>query len=158
MRYNNYEYEEMVLALNENKNKKTMWGGFFIAFIISFVASHFIDKDFYFNFILALIAAFVTKNFVKKSICENAKKVNFIKDIISVEQTIYENKITEKVIRTGDIEMSGEYYYKDVVMVKEDKENFYIYLNNNSAIIVNKSKLENVKWFKKVLADNELVK
>lgn len=158
MKYNNYEYEEMILALNVNKNKKTIGGSFFIAFIITFVISHFIDKDFYFNLILGFIAGFVIKNFVKKSIYENAKKVNFVNDIISIEQTVYEDKIMEKVFRKGDIEMSGEYYYKDVVMVKEDKENFYIYLNNNSAIIVNKSKLENVKWFKKVLADNKLVK
>ena len=128
MKYSNYEYEEMVLALNANKNKKTISLSFFVAFIISFVVSHFIDKDFYFDFILSLIAAFVTRHFVKKSIYENARKVNVINDIISIEQTIYEDKITEKVIKTGNVEMSGEYYYKDVIAVKEDKENFYIYL------------------------------
>ena len=124
----------MVLALNANKNKKTISLSFFVAFIISFVVSHFIDKDFYFDFILSLIAAFVTRHFVKKSIYENARKVNVINDIISIEQTIYEDKITEKVIKTGNVEMSGEYYYKDVIAVKEDKENFYIYLKSTPPV------------------------
>ena len=158
MKYNGHEYENMVVELNLNKNKKIIVGSFFVAFIITFIVIRFIDNDFYFNVILALIAGFATKSCVKKSVCENSRKTNFVRDIKIVEQVVCKDKILEKVTRDSGVENNGEYYYRDMILVKEDKNNFYMYLNNNSAIIVGKNKLDDICGFKKILRDNDLIK
>lgn len=158
MKYDKEEYLKKIIQLNLNKNKKIIWIGTIICFALVFVINTIIERDFYFNFMVAIIGAVFCYFILKKLICDSAKKINFINDIVCVNQEIFEDKIVEKVIKTNEVENSGEYYYKDMVFVKTDKCNFYLYLNSNAAIIVGKDKLKNVEDFKKILEANNLIK
>ena len=107
---------------------------------------------------MALFAAISVYFFLKKSVLDGAKKANFIKDINCIEQIVGEDKIIEKVIDYEGTENIGEYYFKDMLCAKEDKNNFYLYLNKNAAVIVGKSKIENINGFKEILIKNNLLK
>ena len=156
MKYSNEDYEKLVLALNMNKNKKIIWIGTIISVFLIFGITTLIEEDFYFNLVLSIGGSIVVYFSSKKSIYNSAKKVNFIKNIISIEQEIYEDKIVEKVLKTDGCENVGEYYYKDFIFVKEGKRHYYLYLNSNAAIIVDKEKLENKENFDKILKINNL--
>lgn len=158
MKYDLSEFKSLILQLNMSKYKKMIWWGSIIATVLSFIVSMLIDKDVYFNLFVSIIAGVVVWFVLKKSIMDSAKKINFVDDIIYMEQEILEDKIVEKVFKKGDIENVGEYYYKDIVFVKQDKAAFYLYLNNNVAIIIGKSKLENINDFEQKLKEYNLLK
>lgn len=158
MKYDLSEFKSLILQLNMSKYKKMIWWGSIIATVLSFIVSMLIDKDVYFNLFVSIIAGVVVWFVLKKSIMDSAKKINFVDDIIYMEQEILEDKIVEKVLKKGDIENVGEYYYKDIVFVKQDKAAFYLYLNNNVAIIIGKSKLENINDFEQKLKEYNLLK
>ena len=131
MRYSNEEYEKLIIDLNLNKNKKIIWIGAFLCLVIVFIVMTVFYKDISLA-IPVSVFSFVGGYFLcRKLIYDNAKKANYIRDIKYVEQEIYEDKLVEKVVRTGEQENIGEYFYKDIVLVKEDKKNFYLYLNMN---------------------------
>ena len=157
MRYNVDEYEDSIIQLNLNKSKKVTIIGTFVTPVLTFIITSIIKWDLYFNFVLSVFASIAVFYSVRKIVKDGAKRMNFTKDILAIEQEYDNDKITEKVIRKGNTETSGEYYYKDIAFVKEDKRNYYLYLNNNAAIIVIKSKLENISHFKKILIDNKLI-
>lgn len=156
--YSGEEYKMLILQLNANKNKKLMLIGSLVSAVIGFIVGIVIDDDMYFNFVLAFAAALATYYIMKKNITDNAKKVNFMRDIVRVEQTITEYKIHEKVVRKSGVINEGEYSYKDISYVKQDKLNFYLYLNNEAALVVGKSKLKNVDEFKNILLKHEFIK
>lgn len=158
IKYSGEEYKMLILQLNANKNKKFMLIMSLVSAVIGFVVGIIIDDDMYFNFVLAFSAAIATYYIMKKNITDNAKKVNFMRDITSVEQKIDEEKIEEKVFRKNGTINEGKYSYKDISFVKQDKHNFYLYLNNEAAIVVGKAKLENVDYFKKILQEHEFIK
>ena len=158
MKYTKNEYEDKIIQLSMNKNKNLVLICLSVAFVIVFSMTGLNDSDFVFNFIIAIVIAISFYFAFKKFLYNNAKKANLTSDIVYVEQEIYEDKIIEKVVKVGDAINSGEYYYKDIEFVKEDKNNFYLYLNKNAAIIVDKNKLDNKQNFKKILKDNKLIK
>lgn len=158
IKYSGEEYKMLILQLNANKNKKFMLIMSLVSAVIGFVVGIIIDDDMYFNFVLAFAAAVATYYIMKKNITDNAKKVNFMRDITSVEQKIDDEKIEEKVFRKNGTINEGKYSYKDISFVKQDKYNFYLYLNNEAAIVVGKAKLENVDYFKKILQEHEFIK
>lgn len=158
IKYSGEEYKMLILQLNANKNKKFMLIMSLVSAVIGFVVGIIIDDDMYFNFVLAFAAAVATYYIMKKNITDNAKKVNFMRDITSVEQKIDDEKIEEKVFRKNGTINEGKYSYKDISFVKQDKYNFYLYLNNEAAIVIGKAKLENVDYFKKILQEHEFIK
>ena len=124
---------------------------------MAFVICIIIERDLFFSVVISIGALFFSRYLLKNNIKENTKKSKFSKGLIYIEQIIYEDKIIEKVYWEKNIENTSEYYYKNVKMLKEDKNNFYLYLNDNSALIVNKSKLENIDQFEKILKANNLI-
>lgn len=158
IKYSGEEYKMLILQLNANKNKKFMLIMSLVSAVIGFVVGIIIDDDMYFNFVLAFAAAVATYYIMKKNITDNAKKVNFMRDITGVEQKIDDEKIEEKVFRKNGTINEGKYSYKDISFVKQDKYNFYLYLNNEAAIVIGKAKLENVDYFKKILQEHEFIK
>ena len=157
MKFSREEYEDMIIRLNYNKNKMMVMVMATVSAILAFVVGMLIDGGVYFSAVLAIAAAIGARFAIKKSIIDNAKKVNFLRTINFVEQEIYRDKIVEKVVRTGEAENCGEYYYRDIGFVREDKFNFYLYLNDDSAIIVSKNKLGNIEDFEKILRANDLI-
>ena len=158
MRYEHDEYEQMVLDLNISRSKKIMLIGAIVTSIICFIVMVAFYKDISFSIVIAVVAAFVTYFFTKKTIIDSAKKANFIKNIKYIEQTFDEEKLVEKVVDYQELENVGEYHFKDMVEAKEDNKNFYLYLNKNAAVIVVKSKIENINSFKEILIKNNLLK
>ena len=157
MRFDREEYRQLIMDLNFNKSKGMLWGSSLLAAIISFIVTMFIDSSIYFNIVIALIAGFATYFYIRKSVAKNAEKLNFLDNINSVNQTIYEDKIVEVVVSTDGEEAYCEYYYKDIFFVKQDKKNFYLYLNFNAAVIVSKDKLDDINSFVEILRQNNLI-
>lgn len=158
MRYNHDEYEQMVFDLNICRSKKVMVIGAVVTSIISFIIMLVFYKDIYFGLVIAIIAALVTYFFTRKAVLDSAKKANFIKNIKYIDQTINEDKIVEKVVDYQELENIGEYYFDDMICSKDDDKNFYLYLNKNAAVIVSKSKIENINSFKEILIKHNLLK
>jgi len=157
MRYSVDEYEDSIIQLNLNKSKKIIKIATIVTIILTFIITSIIKWDPYFNSILSIFAAIAVFYSLRKIIKDSTKRINFTKDIAAIEQDFDNDKIVEKVIRKDNVETNGEYYYKDIAFVKEDKSNYYLYLNNKSAIIVIKRKFENIEQFKKILIDNKLI-
>ena len=156
--YSGEDFKLLILQLNANNNKKMMLIASLVSAIIGFVVGVILDDDLFFNFVLAFAAAIAAYYIMKKNITDNAKKVNFMRDIVRIEQTITEDKIREKVIRKNGAVNEGEFSLSEISFVKQDKLNFYLYLSNEAALVVSKSKLKNVDEFKNILIKNNFVK
>jgi hypothetical protein len=157
MKYSCEEYEELIISLNLNKNRRFIYLISLVSAVVAFVVGMIIDSSFSFSVVLAVATAIGAYFSFKKSILESAKKANFLRTIKFVEQNICEDRIVEKVVRVGNVENCGEYYYRDIAFVRDDKLNFYLYLNDDTAIVVNKSKLGDVANFEKILKANNLI-
>lgn len=158
MEYTSEEYKKMIMQMNMNKNKKTLWIGAIVCATISFIITTIIARDFYFNLVLSLMAAIAVWFILRKIIVDAVKKVNITDDIVSVEQKIYDNKISQKIIKKKGLQNSIDFYYKDVQFLRQDRDNYYLYFDSNVAIIINKLKIENKEAFKKRLQSNNLLK
>ena len=151
MIYDKDEYLKMVIGLNVNRNRKVFIIASSAFFLFCIVIGIILKHDFCFNIVLAIGLSLAFYFYLRNTILSSAKKANFVADIISVEQIIFEDKIVEKVKKKDNVENVGEYYYSDIAFVKEDKFNLYLYLNPNAAVIVSKSKLDNLDDFMKLL-------
>lgn len=158
MEYTSEEYKKMIMQMNMNKNKKILWIGAIVCATISFIITTIIARDFYFNLVLSLMAAIAVWFILRKIIVDAVKKVNITDDIVSVEQKIYDNKISQKIIKKKGLQNSIDFYYKDVQFLRQDRDNYYLYFDSNVAIIINKLKIENKEAFKKRLQSNNLLK
>ena len=87
-----------------------------------------------------------------------ANSVNDTKNIISVEQIILDDKIIERVIKQNNTQNITELKFKDICNVKEDKYNLYLFINEHSAMILVKSKMDNVEGLKQIINKNNLEK
>lgn len=158
MKYNQEEYKNLVIDLNVNKSNKTMWLSSIVFSIVILVISIINYKEFYFSFVLSIFVFVLMRYLMKKVLMDTAKKSNFVDDIDYVEQIIDEEKIIEETVKRNGTTNKGEYYYKDISFVKEDKKNYYLYLNSTIAIVVSKGKLENENDFRNKLSKNNLIK
>lgn len=145
------EFIKMVEQLSLNKYKTFN----LIVSVIIFIAvniSCYIQKEgilisILTSLIVAMIFYFLIKNILKKT----SRKINFVEDIVEIEQEIYEEKIVEKVKKKNGTETVSELVYKDIYKIKEDKNNFYLYLNSVSAMIISKNKIEDLNEFNKLI-------
>lgn len=158
MQYSNEEYKNMIMQMNMNKNRKVIWIGALICSVISFILTILTYDNFYFDLTISLIAGIVVWFILRKMIVDAVKRVNLTDDIVSVEQKIYDNKISQKIVKQKGVQNNIDFYYKDVSFVKQDKSNYYLYFDTNVAIIVNKLKIENKEDFKNSLKVNNLIK
>ena len=158
MKISGAEYEKMILGLNLNKNRKMIWISTLVAVVGSFIVSMLIQNDIYFNVIISIFAGAGTCFVVRKMLVDGVNKANFVKDIVGVEQELREDRIMEKVVKRDGTVNSGEYYYKDIAFVREDKACFYLYLSSTAALIINKGKLDDLDSFKRKLKENNLLK
>lgn len=158
MEYTKEEYTKMIMQMNMNKNKKLLWIGSTVCTAISFILTTIIENDFYFNIVISIMAGIAVWFILRKIIKDAVKRVNITDDIVSVEQKIHDDKISQKIIKKKGLQNSVNFYYKDIEFVRQDGDNYYLYFNTNVALIVNKLKIENKEKFKKNLQSHSLVK
>lgn len=151
MRINFKEYENMVVRLNWQKNKWVFIGGGIIVLIGCFLLNYLTGEGLLFSIITSLIGAIAYYFLLNYIIKNSAKKINSTSKLIYIEQEIRDDKIIEKAVNEDNTESYGEYNYTDVLKVKEDKYNYYLYMSANAAIIVNKEKLDDINKFKQII-------
>ncbi len=151
MKLNKHEYEKMLRELNVNKNKWVIIIGSLLAGLLCFSINFMIVKEMYISITIGffglIIFAWTFINIVEN----NAKKAYLVNRVKSVEILIEEDKIIEKVIRENGEESVGEYKYEDIIKIRNDRNNFYLYIDKKSALVIDKKKLDNIIEFKKTL-------
>ena len=153
MKINFKEYEDMVVQFNLYVYRWMYTWLLIIAFGVSFMASSFKNNEYLINLIVYVVIGIVSSFVVKKAIGRSAKKVNGTNKIIEIETTISEDGIIEKVTTQDNVESTNEYRYKDLVKVREDKYNFYLFITNKQAIVISKQKLENIELFRNLIKE-----
>jgi hypothetical protein len=91
MKYSCEEYEELIISLNLNKNRRFIYLISLVSAVVAFVVGMIIDSSFSFSVVLAVATAIGAYFSFKKSILESAKKANFLRTIKFVEQNICED-------------------------------------------------------------------
>lgn len=153
MKINFKEYEEMVERFNLYVFR---WVYVFlpiVVWLISFLVVYFDEGEVVINFIVCTIMAVVFQKISKKIIITSAKKVNRTNKVVELETMIYDDYIEEVARFENGVDSTSKYYFRDFMKVREDKHNFYLFIINNAAIIINKQKLENIEVFRKQIQD-----
>lgn len=153
MKINFKEYEEMAVQFSLYVFRWLLILLPSIVFVISFVVVAIQEKEYIINFIVCGVLSALFYYFLKKSLAKSAKTINRTNKIIELKIQIEEDKIIEKVVQENNVETESAYFYKDIVKLGEDKYNFYLYITNKSAVIVNKQKLENIDSFRSLIKD-----
>lgn len=152
------EYEKMVAELSLNRSKYVIVSGTVLTILLGFFANFILDRDLISSIVSGILAGIIFYFAFRAIISSSAKKINCLNKVVGVEQEILEDRIIERVIKEEDSVNEGIYYYKDIIVLKEDKNNFYLYINKNAAVIVNKDKVEELEKFKLVLRNHKLLK
>lgn len=152
MKYDFKEYEKMIEELNMNKNRYVYLTGTVAVAITMLLIGFFQYKmDVVTCVFYSGLITIMYYYLLKYIIIRNAKNINMSNKIVSVEIEIKEDVLIERVIKENNNENISECNYLDVSKIKEDKNNFYLYLTKNAAIIISKEKLEDIENFKKLL-------
>lgn len=153
MKVNFKEYEQMAVQFNFYHYRWLLIGMPFITSVCIFLVLSFDDRDYFMNFIFSVFFGILYNYASKKMIEKSAKQVNRTKKIVTLETTVEKEKIIETVYQENDVETRSEYSYTDIIKVKEDKYNFYLYITNKSVIIISKQKLENIETFRTIIKE-----
>lgn len=153
MKNNFVEYEEMVVRFNLYVYRWLYLGIPVFVGLTNFIIVYLYDGEFIIDFIVSTIMAIVFYKSLKKTLSKVAKKSNRTEKLVELQTTIQSDYIEEIVMLENGLESTSKYYFKDILKVKEDKYNFYLFIINNSAIIINKQKLENIEVFRKQIKD-----
>jgi hypothetical protein len=157
VKFNGYQYENMIIDLNINRSKKILLGSFFAAFATLFIVILIFLNDFYLGIIGGTMLGIAIYSGVKKYICENTKKAGLSKYVKSFDQKVFKTKIVEVLTNFEDKVSTVEYEYKDFVLVKIDRKNYYLYVSANSAIVIRKDTLADIETFENILKNHNLI-
>lgn len=158
MKINFKEYEEMVKQLNMNRNKCVFIIGTLIVIFFSFLINYIRYGEFVINLIVSLLAGALFYFVMRFLVISSAKKINMTNKLVELYQEIEKDKIIEKVIKEGNVETVSEYKFSDIIKVKEDKNNLYLYLTKNGAIIISKEKAGNIDSLKTIINEKCCIK
>ena len=157
MKYTYGEYYKMIKQLNLNRNKYVLIIGTVITFVGSFFINYIQDNKLFINLLTAVICSIIFYYIMRNIIINNARKLNKVNKFIEMKQEMSEEFIIE-IEKTENKSIGNKYLYSDVVKVREDKFNFYLYLAKNKALVVSKEKLDNIKEFKQIINDKIISK
>ena len=157
MKYTYGEYYKMIKQLNLNRNKYVLIIGTVITFVGSFFINYIQDNKLFINLLTAVICSIIFYYIMRNIIINNARKLNKVNKFIKMKQEMSEEFIIE-IEKTENKSIGNKYLYSDVVKVREDKFNFYLYLAKNKALVVSKEKLDNIKEFKQIINDKIISK
>ncbi len=146
------EYNKMVEQFNYKHSGFLMELILFVVLVIVTVINCLFSENL-FDIIMSIVVGVVIYLFsiylFRKKIKES---INNLK-IEYVEQEIFEDRINQTIFKSSQKELVGNFYYCDIIKVREDKNNFYLYINRNNAIVMSKRKMENSESFKQLLLE-----
>lgn len=156
--YNFEEYEKMVVELNKFRHKKLLIIGSIVTGVLVALTQFFVYGELL-DVILGGIFGTLFFYFIfKYSINKAAKQVNSTNKIIEVKQEILNDRIIEKVLKEQKLENSSELKFADIYRLDEDKNNLYLWINKNAALIIRKDKISNIEDLKQIINKNNLEK
>lgn len=158
IKINYKEYEEMVYQFSVTHNKKIFYISGVSVFVTIFLIEMFVKYNLFSGLFYAILMTTIFLLIYKKSIKSASNKLNTANKVVCVELEIFEDRIEEKTIKENNIENLIVLKYEDVVKLKEDKYNFYLYMSEIEAIIVKRDKLPNIDAFRQIINKNNLAK
>ena len=153
MKISKEEYENSLMKLTLKQYHSICIMISLIFFISGFLANYLYDKEFVYDFIISLVIAIVFYFVFKSSLNKTAKKIILNNDIKYIEQEISEDSITQKIIKNNDEQLTNRYLLSNLIKIKEDENNFYLYVTKNEMIIVIKQKIENIDVFRNIIKE-----
>lgn len=147
--YNEEEYSKLLYKATKKTRFITSLVGALFLGLLSFILINEISEKIVISIIISIFIFIIFYAFLIVILYKMIKSNN---NLDKVEQIINDDEIIETVYLKNGKFNESIYKYSDVLKVKEDNSNYYLYIAVNCIIAISKNKIKDMDKFAEILS------